>query len=590
MSWFESMRGSHSMTLDLKTRQRVLIGLLQGALLLWIHKLLEWKAWPSSEPAWVVTWYLLAIAVPLALQLMEALSDSRTLRFGAGLTAVLAGMAIYTARTSFPDGLSNPAETIGYFIATVAIAWYVTLPFAQTWQKNGDRRFPYPDLFQYSWNNILTVLTAQLFVSLFWGSLMLWAGMFKIIGISFFFKLFTKPSFIYLVTGGVAGFALSISKDQLGLVSNVRGTMLLICKYLLPLSAFIGLLFLAALPFTGVKPLWDTGHATALMLNLQFYVILFLNAVYQDGRGKTPYPAAVRRLVEAGVAVLPVYAGLCAYSLGLRVEQHGWSVSRFFGALSILIAGLYGAGYCRAVLRRQTPWLKGLGNANVRIAAVVIALTVGVNTPLLDPRRIALRSQVHRLMTGAVSAEQFDYNYLRFHLGTAGQQELKRLSKIQNHPEAEKIRARAAAALAKKNLWEKPATPEKLRDQIRLFPEGKTVDPSFLQYLMKEKQGAMPTLILAIDLNGDGKEEYVVLGGGYSNQVFSLAETGWQDIGRLEIGRGIWVGDSEREKQLQQKDYEAKTPEWNLLRLGESTYHVLESGPEKGPVASDVTE
>ena len=557
-----------------------------------MHLFLQGKMWPATEPALVIAWYTLTFGVILALQLMEdRIEDPRTWRFALCLAAVLCALSLYTGRTTFSRSSGAPPDTFfesgAYFIPTVLIAWYVTLPFAQSWLKNGRVQFPYPDLFQFSWNNVLTIFTASLYTSLFWGSLGLWAAMFKILHIGFFAELFSKPPFIYLVTGTVFGFAVSINRSQRGLVANLRRTMLLIFQNLLPLPCFIALIFLATLPFTGLKLLWDTNHATLLMLNLQLYVVLFLNAVYQDGKEKPPYPLFVRRLVEAGVIVLPAYAALSAYALWLRVGQHGWSVSRVFAALAVFIAGLYVTGYAWAALKQETPWMKRVGPVNVRVAAWVIALAVLVNTPLMDPRLITVRSQIKRLLSGAVAAEKFDYYYLRFSLGKPGRDALVRLSKLEGHPNAETIRSRAAAALEKKkpggNAAAELQTADDLEKRLKLFPEGKTFDRDFLGFLLEKKESYAHYFpggkVLAVDLNRDQKEEYVLFKPYVHGQnlVFSRTVTGWEEIGRL-ISEGKDFQDSDFEKQLQ--SCEVSAPEWDLLRIGEKRYHVLRGKAE----------
>ena len=568
------------------TIRLVLIGFLQGALLLWMHKLIQWKIWPATSFAIVLTWYVVLIAVPLALQLMAGyLSDPRAWKFSASLAAILAALSVYAVRTSLGTRFSVSAEENGifYFLLTVTLGWYVALPFAQSWLKRGQRLFPYEDLFEYSWNNILAILTAGFFTALFWGSLGLWAGMFLILKISFFAKLFTKLWFLYIVTASVFGFAISFGRSQQGLVSNLRKTMLMIFTNLLPLPAFIALIFLAALPFTGLKPLWDTHRATSLMLNLQLYVIFFLNAVYQDGKGEPPYNRVVRRLVEAGVIVLPVYAALCAHSLQLRIAQYGWSVSRVFAALAVFVTALYGIGYSWTALKRESPWMKRMGAVNVRIAAMVIGLAILVNTPLLDPRLIALRSQTTRLLRGVVSADQFDYDYLQFELGKAGRKELRLLSELQNHPQAELIRNRAIAVLAKKKRWQQVGvqvqTVAQLVQQLKLFPEQKSFDPVFLEFLLSQK-GKHPeyiqqdTHVLAIDLNKDGTEEYIFFSRSRPSYVFYFTPAGWRKAGEL---RGKWLDAQEREKELKSQNYEVVAPEWNLLRIGKVTYSLFEN-------------
>src|SRR5581483_11811210 len=61
-------------------------------------------------------------------------------------------------------------------------------------------------------------------------------------------------------------------------------------------------------------------HADALAAAL---FIHFLNSAYQDGQAEPRYPEWLKLALRVAVFALPVYAALCAYSLGLRVAQHG---------------------------------------------------------------------------------------------------------------------------------------------------------------------------------------------------------------------------------------------------------------------------
>ncbi|WP_210217163.1 DUF4153 domain-containing protein, partial [Klebsiella pneumoniae] len=130
-----------------------------------------------------------------------------------------------------------------------------------------------------------------------------------------------------------------------------------ICRGLLPLLSFIAVLFVLSLPFTGLAPLWATRSAASLLLVLAVLLISLANAVYQHDDGTPPYPAWLRRLVEASLLALPIYAGLALYAMSLRVSQYGWTLSRFWGAaVAVLIAG-YAIGYAFAALRRHGRWL-----------------------------------------------------------------------------------------------------------------------------------------------------------------------------------------------------------------------------------------
>ena len=77
----------------------------------------------------------------------------------------------------------------------------------------------------------------------------------------------------------------------------------------------IVLSFLAILPFTGLALLWATKWASSILLALLLLILLFVNAVFQDGKGTRPYGTLVRRGVEAMLMAMPILVGLTIYSM-----------------------------------------------------------------------------------------------------------------------------------------------------------------------------------------------------------------------------------------------------------------------------------
>ena len=51
---------------------------------------------------------------------------------------------------------------------------YVVTPFSQIFQRTGRARFPYPDLFEHSWNNFFVGLVAAAFTGAVWAVLGVW--------------------------------------------------------------------------------------------------------------------------------------------------------------------------------------------------------------------------------------------------------------------------------------------------------------------------------------------------------------------------------------------------------------------------------
>ena len=555
----------------------LIIAVIQGWLLYGLHLSLEHNTWPATDLSWLVPLYAVAVFVPVTLQmLVENLRQHALWIIVSGIALLAMGLGAYTGwgAGSLKDASVQHFPLLFAFYSVFLVIWFIALPFAQTWFRRRSRSFPYQDLFEFSWQNALLLSEAGVFTGVFWALLSLWAALFKIVDISFFADLFSKRAFIYPVTAITFGYAIYLIHSRENIVITLRRHLLGVFSWLLPLVAVISVMFLLVLPVTGLAPLWKTGHATSLMLCLQLLFIYFLNAAYEDGEKEPPYPAWLKIALRVAVFGLPFYAVLCAYSLGLRVEQHGWTVTRVWGALITLIAALYGLSYAVAALRRA-PWMGRVAQFNVHMAWVVAALLILVSSPVLDPRRLSTESQVARLASAKVTPDKFDYNYLRFDLGRYGTAALAELAKNSN-PETARL---ASEALAKSARFAPRVTPPPadIAKRIEIFPPGTTLDPAFLDYLersLKECAGDQPAclsqprmepcLMLALDLNRDGKPEILSLGI-YPQSVYGNVDGKWTKVGNLVGGH---IDRKQIEAMLRESRALTEQPQWMGVQIG----------------------
>lgn len=337
----------------------VLVALLQGGLLY----LAEWGAdhgvAPFAALGGRVCWYTLVLTVPSMLLLsVQTLHDRRLwqqLAVVAAVFAALAGWAAWSA-TGAPGLESNKVLTP--FGLSVAAALLIAMPWLQFRQHHGSWRASYHALFEHAWQNTLTLALALVFVGVCWGVLTLWAELFALVKIDLFRTLFREDAFIYLATGTMAGLGILIGRTRQRAVQVMRQIVFALCTGLVPLLASIALLFILTLPLTGLQPLWQTRAAAAILLCMVFGLVLFTNAVYQDGATPPAYPGWLRRVVEAGLLTLPLYAGLAFYAVGVRIAQYGWTGERFWGVVLAAVASAYAVGYAIAVLRprRGSGW------------------------------------------------------------------------------------------------------------------------------------------------------------------------------------------------------------------------------------------
>ena len=350
--------------------------------------------------------------------------------------------------------------------------------------------------------------------------LQLWASLFMLIGIDLFRELFRKDWFLFPVLGLAHGIGIVIFRNLTTVIDGITRLLRGLIMLLLPLILLVAVVFLATLPFVGLDALWSTQHGTALLLWLLAFALFFVNAVYQDGRGEAPYPMAVHRLVWICLLVLPVVAALALYGLSLRVGQHGWSVARCWGMLVWVVLTLYAVGYAVGILRRRDDWTVTLARVNTGIGLLVLALTLLVNSPLLDFRKTAVHSQLLRVESGSIERAALDVEYFARELARPGHLALEALKEqAADDPDflarIESALTSPAPYLQSGNVIHplelRPAdleVPADLRAEIEALrvigldmvtPEGRYVSP------------AARTFVFGVDLDQNGETDYVVV-------------------------------------------------------------------------------
>lgn len=558
----------------------VAVALLQG-LLLYLARLDTGLRFELE-----VSWYAMVLSVPTVMLLSVQRLDDRRFWSNAGLlAAVCLPLSVWAgwSATGAPD--LNQAAVLAPFAASLAVGLFVALPYLQCRLAHGRWRAPYRELFEHGWQNALTLILTAAFVGICWAVLGLCAVLFKLIGIGLFADLFSTRSFVHLATGTMVGLGVLVGRTQQRPVQIARQILFAIFKGLLPLVALIALLFVASLPFTGLEALWKTRSATLILMCLIATVVLFVNAVYQDGESEPPYPRWLRGVVDAALLTLPVFAALGLYALSLRIGQYGWTGDRFWAALACLALGLYALGYAAAALRRGGGrWLGGLRRVNVAVSLVLLALVAAANAWILDPHRLGAGSQLAQLARSTVGPAEFDLSYLRFDSGRRGYRALKAL---QNDPRfaanAPLARDNLERALAATTRWEyraeprgmsKPKTREQALQRMAVAASVGAVDPAWLDAVLDRTLKTPDCLnydgacaLVAPDLDRDGRPEYLLCNvRDWGNRCYAYARDagGWRRIGETYLAQPA-EGFQER---LLGEDVQVVPRRWGDVRIG----------------------
>lgn len=575
------------MNLSVTSRQTMIIaGLLQGAAMLLLHEWFLMQGFRAADLVWVAPAYAVAVFGPLTFNFLRSeFSVGQSLR-GALVAAIAIGLTACWFGWSLSAGgdtaqLPRPEFGSAFVFGAASVAvWFVALPFVQAGLRNGSLVFPYASLFDDAWRNTLLAANCLAFAGVFWALLGLWAGLFLVLHMAFFKDLFTSRFFIYLATAMAISFAVSLEEKEASALGTLRRYLLVFQTRLLPLAALIVILFLAALPAAGLESVWGTGHATPLMLCLQLVVIALTNAAWQDGAQPAPFSLPMQWLTRIALVLLPILSGLCVWSLSLRVGQYGWSIDRVWAAILVGLTSLYALGYAGSALQRG--WLPLLGTVNTWMALLLIGTLLATHTPLLDSYRISSSSQVSRLLSGASDVDRFDFNYLRFGLGRAGDEALRSLSELAGHPKAEAIRAKAKEALARTNRFAPKVQPipdkKALASRLKPYPVEARIPADFVDYLherlassrnvypLNSLKSGQVVQVLAIDLGADPAPELVLMAAPYP--MFTHAEGKWRQIGQMNFP-GYAPRPDVMDGLLESGQFSAVPRSWADMRLGD---------------------
>ncbi|MCB5186674.1 DUF4153 domain-containing protein [Methylobacillus caricis] len=565
---------------------------LQGVGLWLLHEWILLLSTPGQYFTLIWPLYVFIITLPLSQMLLSAYRHQRRLwGLAAAFSLSMAGAAAYVGRQAWVADLPlNKTGELGFILSVITLSsWFVLLPFAEHRLSRGGWFSDYSLLFSAAWRNLVKLLLAGVFTGLFWALLFLLAGLFKVLNVSFLMDLFTSRIFAYPVTAIVFGIGLSLYAAKEEALVGIYRASLNILGWLLPVVSFILILFLLALPFQGLALLWKTGYATSLMLCLLAWTVFLFNAAWQDASGEQRFPKWLLRFISVGLLAMPVYIALSVYSLGLRVAQYGWTIDRVWAALVIAVMAIYAFGYACVVLRRQPVWMESASRINIGAALITVVLAILACSPVLDPARIAVNSQVARLLQQKVAVSSFDFEYLRLEAGRYGNQALSRLSHEQSHPQAALLRQKADAAAKVKYRTYKPKdsqdfSDETVRRQLRIYPHDAELPASFIQYLREQLNSRAlylncrenkPCPVLKLDLNSDGMDELVLLNR-YSSRIFGLNHGQWQPVGRLS---GMDLGKLDAKETLDALDslgFASKPARWHDLWIGNMKYGVQE--------------
>ncbi|WP_227318522.1 DUF4153 domain-containing protein [Cedecea davisae] len=432
---------------------------------------------------------------------------------------------------------------LGYQCALVAIV-LLALPWLQGRLRPGNGWGSWREFYNQLWRNGITLLLTGLLVLFFWGVLALWAVLFKLVDITFFDRLFfDTPAFAWIATCTAAALAVTLCRDQKRAISAVKHFFSVFATGLLPLLSLIALMFLATLPVVGLGSISQHVSCNALLNTLTLMVMVTAAVVYHPEREARPYPTWMDGLIKLTLFLSPVYSLLASYALWLRVSSYGWTPARVYAALITITVVVWAFGYAVALVRQRREPVLQPGWINRAVLLLALALLVAVNSPLLDPYRISVNNQMARYHSGVLKPEKLSLSMLQSsgRRGYDAMRELQKDSIFSANPERKRQLARILSDNKANGFSAAKLTVESLRQRIVLADKNRVPEDAWWQAMVKDESYQAreclddddKCLLVGMDLNGDGKDEWLLCQPEMSYcKVYGKIDGGWKDIGQ----------------------------------------------------------
>ncbi len=347
-------------------------------------------------------------------------------------------------------------------------------PLFQAARDHGTLRFPAASAHDHVWTDAVIGAASLAFVGISFALAFLVSSLFNLIGIHFLERLLNNGWFAWMLAGAAFGGSVGLLRERDALVSTLHRLAMVVLSVLAPVLAVALVFFLISLPIAGLSGLWD-GWASAAALTLAAGaggLILGNAAIGPIGADKPVNAAFHWSALALSLTILPL-AILATIAMGLRIDQYGWTPERIWGVLAAGVAIAIGLSGWWAVARDRLGFAPRWQQAQVHIGMAVCGIALFLALPIVDFGGISARDQLARLRSGALSAEQFDWEAMAFDFGPAGRAALTGLSRNATNRVHRRL---AGAALAAEDrsfgadaigTGEDPAT---LGDRLRLLP------------------------------------------------------------------------------------------------------------------------
>ena len=362
----------------------------------------------------------------------------------------------------------------GWRMISLLLAVAVAAPLFQAARDEGTRRFPYQSVHDHAWTNVVLWCACWVFVAIVFALAWLLALLFDLIKIDFLKELLEKDWFWRSLIGLAFGAALGLLREHDGVVRLLQRVVAMVLAVLAPVLAVGLVLFMLALPFTGLNALWEaTKSTTPILLFCVVGALILANAVIGNAPDQERRFPLLRYGAMGLAAVMLPLAVLAAVAIGLRIGQYGFTPERLWAVVFVALACLWGAAYLVALVLGRLDWAARVRPMNLVLAFLVCGVALVLATPIVTFNAISTRDQLARLESGKVTPEQFDWRALAFDFGAPGRAALKKLQTSANPA----IKTRANEVAKAERRWDVKDTSEETRKRTEVAANTRTLQP-----------------------------------------------------------------------------------------------------------------
>ncbi len=386
-----------------------------------------------------------------------------------------------------------------FIIALIQIGIIATT-FAQAW--NADKpHYLYADLFENGWNNHFFFLFSGLLTGGFLLILLLGTTLFDSIGLDVSGIIWNKHV-TPIIVATLVGAGIGISREHESLIFKIRSVFFALFKVMAYLAATIVILFAISLPFSW-QGLFGNDSTSIILLSLVGVSILLLNTLVDED--SKPIAVWSNRIFMVQIVLLTIFSLLSVYAIILRIQQYGLMPNRIVALSIAIMLGLYSISYGYQMLKQCGQWSKGIAVSNPLLAMVWLGVLIALASPLLDPVRLSVNSQLERLQSGKTSVETFDFYALKYRLGKKGVEALEEIRDWKDHPDYALFEKYSDKPSSRRHLPSKPIVFTMLGEEPLHFSALKE---SYSSYRCNKKQ---PCFVKMLDMNQDNVKEAVVI-------------------------------------------------------------------------------